>query len=397
MEPGIAAALVVRVARGARIPGALNDPVCHLDLGASAALRELLDRMPVAIARGKVERRKVRARAQDLVDPTHALEELFPVERRHQAHARDDVADRHVHGRLPLVLEGSDLFARGALGRELLVEPAQRRDLVGILLAQPLGELDGKGRGQGLLLQARQHRTRVRRRPLPEAEQRVRQEVRFLARRSPLHDELRDATEVLDQQDAQRDRDGPQFADHERLHMLVGLHEPAERLGLEAAVGVGDERPGEADDARVSLEEALGELRQLAIEAPRQILANFADLLVDDVEVVDQPFRGRGDRALLAYRLRERPICREQDTAVVGEPRQQGPPAARIVRHALSGGETLGMLLEALAAEQLGADGLVGVRQSGVRGTERAEELPNGLDLYHGVAISAIEPPVRIP
>jgi hypothetical protein len=346
--------------------------------------------MPVAITGGKVERREVRGRAQDLVDRTHALEELLPVERRHQAHARDDVADRHVHGRLPLVLEGGDLFAGGALGRELLVEPAQRRDLVGILLAQPLGELDGKGRWQGLLLQARQHRARVRRRPLPEPEQGVRQEVRFLARGSPFHDELRDATEVLDQQDAQRDRDGPQLADHERLHALVGLHEPAERLGLEAAVGVSDERPGEADHARVSLEEALGELRQLAIEATRQILANFADLLVDDVEVVDQPFRRRHDRPLFAYCLRERSIRREQDATVVGEPRQQGSPAARIVRHALGGGETLRMLLQPLAAEQLGADRLVGVRQGGVSGTQRAEELPNGLDLYHGVATSAI-------
>jgi hypothetical protein len=36
------------------------------------------------------------------------------------------------------------------------------------------------------------------------------------------------------------------------------------------------------------------------------------------------------------------------------------------------------VLLEALAAEQLGADGLVGVRKGVVRGTQGAEEGPDG-------------------
>ena len=61
------------------------------------------------------------------------------------------------------------------------------------------------------------------------------------------HDPRCDAPQVLDQHDAQRDGDGPQLADGERLDLLVGPHVASQRFGIEQAVGVGDERPGEAE------------------------------------------------------------------------------------------------------------------------------------------------------
>ena len=90
-------------------------------------------------------------------------------------------------------------------------------------------------------------------------------------------------------------RDRPELADRQRLHVLVGAHEAAQHLGVEVAVGVGDEGPGEAEHARIAGERTVGQLRQLPIVAGRQIGADFANLPFDEVIVVDQPLGGRRD------------------------------------------------------------------------------------------------------
>ena len=85
---------------------------------------------------------------------------------------------------------------------------------------------------------------------------------------------------------------------------LVGAHETAQRLRIEAAVGVRDEGPRDAVHARIAGERSVGERRQLPVEAQRQIVADLAQLLVDDEEVVEQPLGGRRDPAFLARRPR---------------------------------------------------------------------------------------------
>jgi len=92
------------------------------------------------------------------------------------------------------------------------------------------------------------------------------------------------------------------------------------------------------------------------------------------VEVVDQPLCCRGDRALLADRFRDGAVGSKENAAVVDEPRQQAPPAARVVRYALRGREALGVLLESLNAEELSADGLFGVREGIDPGAEVADK-----------------------
>ena len=111
----------------------------------------------------------------------------------------------------------------------------------------------------------------------------------------------------------------------------------------------------------------LGQLRQLPVEAGRQVIADLADLLVDDVEVVDQPFRRRRNDSLLANRFREGAIRLEQSACVVPDARRERTPVARVVGDALRGRQALGVLLEPLDAEQLGPDGLVGLRERGAR------------------------------
>ena len=112
-----------------------------------------------------------------------------------------------------------------------------------------------------------------------------------------VHDPLGEPPEVLDEHDPQGDGHRPEFADRQRLDLLVGPHVAAQHLGIEAAIGVGDEGPGHAEHARISRERPVSKLGQLAVIARRQIGADFADLPLDEMVVVDQPFGRRGDRA----------------------------------------------------------------------------------------------------
>ena len=110
-------------------------------------------------------------------------------------------------------------------------------------------------------------------------------------------------------------------------HLLVGADHPPQALRLEPAVRVRDVRPGEAEDPRIAREVAVGQLRKLAVVVGRQVVADLAELLVDDVEVVDEPFGRRRDRAFVLDGPREGPVRLEQDPAVLGDARTDRAPA----------------------------------------------------------------------
>ena len=129
------------------------------------------------------------------------------------------------------------------------------------------------------------------------AEQPVRDVVSLLPDGSPARDQLGCAPQVLDQHDPQRDGDRPQLADRQRLHALIGRHELAQQVRVEAAVGVRDECPRQPEHARIARQRAVGQLRQLPVVAGRHVVADLADLGLDDVVVVDEPFRRRRDGA----------------------------------------------------------------------------------------------------
>ncbi len=98
--------------------------------------------------------------------------------------------------------------------------------------------------------------------------------------------------QVLDEHDAQGDRHGPELADGQRLGALIGADEAAQDVRIEIAVGMRDERPGNAEHPRIAGERPVGEFRQLAVVTGRQVVANLADLFFDEVIVVQQPFGG---------------------------------------------------------------------------------------------------------
>ena len=139
----------------------------------------------------------------------------------------------------------------------MLVEPGQRRGDSGILIAQPMHKLDGKCFGQGRAFTLGEHDRRRFGGMPARTQQAIGETVRLLPRGAAVHDQFGEAPEVFDQHDPERDGDRPEFADRQRLHLLVGAHEAAQQLGIEVAIGVCDEGPGHAEHPRVSLERAV--------------------------------------------------------------------------------------------------------------------------------------------
>jgi len=167
------------------------------------------------------------------------------------------------------------------------------RSYRGILIPQTLYELHDERRGHGALVVMSAHQ-RVRVGCLAvDAEQAVGNHIGLLTCDAAADNAARGATHVLHEHDAQRDGDRPELTNGERLHALIGAHEPTQCFRIEAAVGVRHVRPGDTEHARVAREVAIRKFRQLPIEPRRQINANLADLLFDDVIVVEQPTRRR--------------------------------------------------------------------------------------------------------
>jgi hypothetical protein len=261
-----------------------------------------------------------------------------------------------------------DLVGAHALRREALLQPEQRRRDLRILVAQPLHELNGEGSVQGRcrFALAKHRGERLGGAPVHPQEP-VGQGVGFRAR-GPAHpDAHRRAPQVLDEGHAQRDRDCPQLADRQRLNALVGAHEAAQHLLIEAAVGMRDEGPGHAENPRIPGERPAGELRQLAVVARRQIVADLAYLLLDQVVVVEQPLGGRRNGAPFAHRARDAAIGLKQYRLVFPEAYRERAPGDRSRGDALGRGQAFGMLLEALDAEELLADRLFAIPRYGLR------------------------------
>jgi hypothetical protein len=136
---------------------------------------------------------------------------------------------------------------------------------------------------------------------------------------------------------------------------------------------VSDERPGQAEHAWIPLQRTFGKLGELAIEPGGEILPDLPDDLVHDVEVVDEPFRRRHDRAFLPDHPGERAIALEQDTPAVPHAWRQGA-ADPALEHGPLARDQLCVFLESFGAEQLVPDGILGVENG--RGGGRHSEAP---------------------
>ena len=218
----------------------------HLDLAPSGALRQLLDRLPVEVPRGEIERREVRRLAQRPVDLAHLLEPDGPVDVVDLAQAADDVADRDIAGGKPVVLADEHFLGIRAARLEALLEPDERL-LRGLrAVPQTVEELGGERVLLGRVGDLGEDRGAAFARF--ELQQPVGGLVRAAAHLARVFDAMRNPPEILDENEPEDRRQRPELADPEGLRRLVALHERAQAAERDRAVQVRDIEPGQGHD-----------------------------------------------------------------------------------------------------------------------------------------------------
>ena len=80
-------------------------------------------------------------------------------------------------------------------------------------------------------------------------------------------------------------------------------------------------RVGDSENARIAGKRTACKLRQLTIEARRQVFVDVADLLFDDVVVIEKPLGGGRNATTVAHRKRNRAIMSQQRRGIVTQPR----------------------------------------------------------------------------
>ena len=215
-----------------------------------------------------------------------------------------------------------DAVARCPFGDQPIVEPARRRHYCRILVAKALREFDGEGRRPGRRGKAGNDGRIALRTARNGAENLAGKQVGRFARILLRDDGLGQTAQIFDQRDPQRDGQRPKLADVERLYALIGLDKVDDSGCIDGAVAMRDQRPGNAENPRIALERAIGELGQPAVETVRQVGLDLAQLFIDDMEVIEQPTRRRADRLARRAGGGNRLIGSGKNLAVVVKPRR---------------------------------------------------------------------------
>ena len=340
---------------------AADRPARHLLLVGVRAPRQLLHGVAVAVPGGEV-RLGIDPRGVPPEDPLHqadVLEELRPAEGGDLPHAGDDVRHRRLGRELARVLLPDQLLhrRRGAAGA--LLQPVEDRHGPGILVPQPLHQLHHEGavHARGAAVVGPEGLQRVV--SLPDGVAHGLGDAVGLGPGLPGPDDpLGQAAQVLHQGQAEGAGHGPHLADGEAGDLLVGVHERLQRLRVEPAVRVSHVLPGEGVDPRVARQLAADQLGELALVALGQGFPGLPHLLLDDVEVVQEPLGGRGDGLVAPDRGGEVAVGVAEDPLAVVQPVQDpGAQPLPSVQPVLAG-EPPGVEPEALRPEDLAADGL---------------------------------------
>jgi hypothetical protein len=281
---------------------------------------------------------------QHLFDEAHRLDVLLPVQRRAQAEARDGVGDRGLRHTLALMLAADRVLGRGLARREVVVHRRAHGGQPQPVLAEAMEELDDE-RGLGAGRQRADAPFLVRARDVG---------VGLLSRRASGEQFFGQPAQVLDQRELQHARPRPELADRQRRDPLVVVQEAGELLAIETAVAVPDELDRDRVDPRLARVLARGQRRQRPRVGAREVAPDAADLRRDQMEVVEQPVRGRRHEPPGPHVIGQRAIRAAQHPDVVLEPRERVARAmAPVGIDRQAGGERERALFQPLDAQEL--------------------------------------------
>src|SRR5665647_681551 len=135
--------------------------------------------------------------------------------------------------------------------------------------------------------------------------------------------------------------------------------------------------------SRVTREMAFGQLGELAVVVRGQVVADLAELFVDDGKVVDEPFGGRCDRTFVLDRTGQDAVRRHEDAAILGNAGRDGVSPTWRVSDRLGGGKGLRVLLQPLHAEELREDRLFELGLQANPPATATGRVPEGLVRFH--------------
>ena len=359
IEPDMSGRVVVATStRGAGGPliRKLNRLARDVVLRKLAASGDLFDDVAVTVARRKIHHSVDAARIfpQLLLDSAHCLDELAPVHRSQKAKTADRIADRYLHAGLFLRFRLDQMLDRKAGFRKPLLDPGQWQRERGAVSLQPARQFGDE----------RTHHRRVRARHIRNHQDQavgiVFRDVQHLVRPyggpAPVDgargNSRADAAQILDQGQTQHDRDRPQFAHLEWRDRLVGYDKAGKALGVDSAIAMGDHFESEVVDPWESGGGPLRQAGKFAAITLWQMPLGRANLLVDQIKIVEQPFRSRRNAAIGSNRRCQQVTYPHQRDLVLGQPIKQLVGCASR-RKPVRQREVPTVLLHLVGAEQL--------------------------------------------
>ena len=277
-----------------------------------------------------------------MLDHAHGLDEFLPIHGAEKTQAADAVGDRHLVGRLLPDL-GLDLLLDGEarLG-QLVRQPRQGQGQRGTLSLQAARQFGHEGAGQRRIRTGHvgYQQDQAAGIALGDVHHLVGPGIGQVALHAVVGHARSDAAQVFDQGQAQHDGHGPQFTQRERGDVLVSLDEVAQVFQVDPAVAMRDDFQRNFIHARTARVHARRQPWQLLAVVLRQVAPRGADLLFDQVKIIQQPFRGGRNLASAFHRGRQLVDGGRDQGRIVGQARQQAV-AAMVLAHRVAGGHVL--------------------------------------------------------
>ena len=182
----------------------------------------------------------------------------------------------------------------------------------------------------------------------------VDQPIRVKAVSATRREDVPPRTQVLHQRQLQRRRPRPQLAHRQRRDRLECRDESVQALRVEAAGAAPNQLERHRVDARQAGELVGGDLGKPPEKPGRQVVTNIAERRKNDVEVVEQPFGGRGRRFSALRVVCQRRIDPSKRVCMVAQALQVcAAAAASARRNGEQGGQPPRVLLERFNSKEL--------------------------------------------
>ena len=263
--------------------------------------------------------------AENLLHHAVLLDKIAPVFGGEKTKACDAIADRNLVGGLGLSLGPDQFLDCQSLCRHPVFEPAVGERKMGAFAPQMAGDLreEGAGHVRGRPCHVRHHQNQIGWIQLDHARHAIGpsggNRLIPIAGRHPFPD----PAQVFNQRQAQHDRHRPQLPEVQRRDTLIRRHEAVEAGRVRLAVGVRNHLQDKTEHTREPHERAPGDAGEILTVCGGQVDPGRVDLLFDQVEIIEQPFRPRRQGAIVPCRLSQQTVRGKQRLLVIVQSRDQ--------------------------------------------------------------------------